>query len=156
MAGEEEAPENRNRNTDTAEGRAIRSRNTAKERDIRMVEGQSIRSGSHTADRSGNFIQDIRNLHERNGSIIQDIQSLHDRNGFTTQDTRNLRERNGSTIQGTRSPADRNGNTTQDTRNPAGEGQRKRAPMAGNALRGSLMDSPPLRTGAENAVKSGV
>ena len=142
MAGEEEAPENLNRNTDTTEGRAIRSRNTAKERDIRMVEGQSIRSGSHTADRSGNFIQDIRNLHERNGSIIQDIQSRHGRNG--------------STIQGTRSPADRNGNTTQDTRNPAGEGQRKRVPTAGNALRGSPMDSPPLRTGAENAVKSGV
>ncbi len=155
MTGEEEAPENRNRNMDTAEERAIRSRITVKERDIRAVEGQTIRSGGHTADRNGNIIQDIRNPHDRNGSIIQGTRSRRERNGSTTQDTLNLRGRNGSTIQGIRSLADRNGNTIQDTRNPAGEGRQRHAHTVGNARRGSRMDSPPLWTGAENAAKSG-
>ena len=61
---------NRNRNMDTAEERAIRSRITVKERDIRAVEGQTIRSGRHTADRNGNIIQDIRNPYDRNGSPV--------------------------------------------------------------------------------------
>ena len=141
MTGEKEAPENRNRNMDMAEERAIRSRITVKERDIRAVEGQTIRSGSHTADRNGNIIQDIRNPHDRNGSKIQGTRSRRERNGSTTQDTRSL--------------ADRNGNTIQDTRNPAGEGRQRHAHTVGNARRGSRMDSPPLRTGAENAAKSG-
>ena len=127
MTGEEEAPENRNRNMDTAEERAIRSRITVKERDIRAVEGQTIRSGRHTADRNGNIIQDIRNPYDRNGSIIQGTRSRRERNGSTTQDTLNLR----------------------------GEGRQRHAHTVGNARRGSRMDSPPLRTGAENAAKSG-